>query len=179
MIADRVRKTLAAVLPWMEDGYPIMIRGSQACGKNVLIDLALTRIKNREAVTVVRGSSLYGIDDLVTRLKKACLRLESSSQGRTYKPRSGSRVLLVLEDMHLAAKNLQVRSSYVKSREKSQLNRDKIVFQELVRELIQEEGFLEEDLVFSKVFLTIVCTADTSTRLHPRLEALFATCYLE
>ncbi|XP_020293197.1 cytoplasmic dynein 2 heavy chain 1 [Pseudomyrmex gracilis] len=156
-ISDRVRKTLAAILPWIEDGHPIMIRGSQACGKNVLIDLALTRIKNYEDVTVVRGSSLYGIDDLVTRLKKACLRLESSSQGRTYKPRSGSRVLLVLEDMHLAAKNLQ----------------------ELVRELIQEEGFLEDDLVFSKVSLTIVCTADTSARLHPRLEALFATCYLE
>lgn len=48
-----------------------------------------------------------------------------------------------------------------------------------MRELLQEEGFLEEDLEFSKVSLTIVCTADVSTRLHPRLEAIFATYYLE
>lgn len=51
--------------------------------------------------------------------------------------------------------------------------------QELVRELLQEEGFLEEDLEFSKISVTIICTADVTTRLHPRLEALFATYYLE
>lgn len=105
---DRIRKALAATLPWIEDGHPIMIRGPEACGKNALIDVALARIKNQDTMTVVRGSSFYGPDDLVSRLKKACLRLESSSQGRTYKPRSGSRVLLILEDMHLAAKDLQV-----------------------------------------------------------------------
>lgn len=92
----------------MEDGYPIMIRGLEACGKNALIDVALAKMKNHDTTTVVRGSSLYGPDDLVSRIKKACLRFESSSQGRTYKPRSGSRVLLILEDMHLAAKDLQV-----------------------------------------------------------------------
>ncbi|XP_018402903.1 PREDICTED: cytoplasmic dynein 2 heavy chain 1 [Cyphomyrmex costatus] len=156
-ISDRIKKALAATLPWIEDGHPIMIRGSEACGKNALIDVALARMKNQDIMTVVRGSSLYGPDDLVNRLKKACLRLESSSQGRTYKPRSGSRVLLILEDMHLAAKNLQ----------------------ELMRELLQEEGFLEEDLEFSKISVTIICTADMTTRLHPRLEALFATYYLE
>ncbi|KMQ91499.1 cytoplasmic dynein 2 heavy chain 1-like protein [Lasius niger] len=156
-ISDRIRKALAATLPWIEDGHPLMIRGPEACGKNTLIDVALSRIKNHDTMIVVRGSSLYGPDDLVTRLRKACLRLDSSSQGRMYKPRSGSRVLLILEDMHLAAKNLQ----------------------ELVRELLQEEGFLEEDLEFSKISLTIICTADESTRLHPRLEALFATYYLE
>lgn len=85
-----------------------MIRGPEACGKSGLIDIALSRIKNHDTVTVVRGSSLYGPDDLTARLRKACLRLESSSQGRIYKPRSGSRVLLILEDMHLAAKDLQV-----------------------------------------------------------------------
>lgn len=106
--ADCVKKALAAVLPWIEGSHPIMIRGPEACGKNALIDIALSKIKNRDTITVVRGSSLYGPDDLVSRLKKACLCLESSSQGRTYKPRSGSRVLLILEDMHLAAKDLQV-----------------------------------------------------------------------
>jgi len=49
----------------------------------------------------------------------------------------------------------------------------------LIRELLQEEGFLEEDLEFSKISITIICTADITTRLHPRLEALFATYYLE
>ncbi|KAL6266424.1 hypothetical protein P5V15_003274 [Pogonomyrmex californicus] len=156
-ISDRIKKALSAILPWIEDGHPIMIRGLEACGKNALIDVALSKIKNQDTTIVVRGSSLYGPDNLVTRLKKACLRLESSSQGRMYKPRSGSRLLLILEDMHLAAKNLQ----------------------ELVRELLQEEGFLEEDLEFSKISLTILCTADVTTRLHPRLEALFATYYLE
>ncbi|XP_071561821.1 cytoplasmic dynein 2 heavy chain 1 [Temnothorax nylanderi] len=156
-ISDRIKKALAAILPWMENGHPIMIRGLEGCGKNALIDVALTKIKSQDITTVVRGSSLYGPDDLVSRLKKACLRLESSSQGRMYKPRSGSQVLLILEDMHLAAKDLQ----------------------ELVRELLQEEGFLEEDLVFSKISITIICTADVTTRLHPRLEALFATYYLE
>lgn len=108
MVSDRIRKALAAILPWIEDGHPLIIRGFEACGKNTLIDVALSRIKNYDSIIVVRGSSLYGPDDLVSRLKKACLRLDSSSQGRIYKPRSGSRVLLILEDMHLAAKNLQV-----------------------------------------------------------------------
>lgn len=105
---DLVRKALAATLPWIEEGHPIMIRGAEGCGKDTLINAALWTIKNHDSMTVVRASSLHGPDDLVSRLKKACLRLESSSQGRTYKPRSGTRVLLVLEDMHLAAKDLQV-----------------------------------------------------------------------
>lgn len=95
-------------MPWIEDGHPLMIRGPEACGKNTLIDVALSKIKNHDTMVVVRGSSLYGPENFITRLKKACLRLDSSSQGRMYKPRSGSRVLLILEDMHLAAKNLQV-----------------------------------------------------------------------
>jgi len=106
--ADRFRKASSDILPWIEEGHPIMIRGPEACGKSALIDVALSKIKNHDIVTIVRGSSLYGSDDLMIRLKKACLRLDSSSQGRMYKPRSGSRVLLILEDMHLAAKDLQV-----------------------------------------------------------------------
>ncbi|XP_032668403.1 cytoplasmic dynein 2 heavy chain 1 [Odontomachus brunneus] len=156
-ISDFIRKAVAAILPWIEEDYPIMIRGPEGCGKNILINAALWTIKSHDNMTVVRASSLYGPDDLVSRLKKACLRLESSSQGRTYKPRNGTRVLLILEDMHLAAKDLQ----------------------ELIREMLQEKGFLEDDLEFSKVSLTILCTADETTRLHPRLEALFATYYLE
>lgn len=105
---DLIRKAVAAILPWIEEGYPIMIRGPEGCGKNTLINAALQTMKNHDNMTVVRASSLYGSDDLVSRLKKACLRLESSSQGRTYKPKSGTRVLLILEDMHLAATDLQV-----------------------------------------------------------------------
>lgn len=48
-----------------------------------------------------------------------------------------------------------------------------------MRELLQEQGFLEDDLAFSRVSLTIIGTADVATRLHPRLEVLFATYYLE
>lgn len=44
--------------------------------------------------------------------------------------------------------------------------------------MLQEGGFHEEDLEFARVPLTVVCTADASTRLHPRLEALLSTHYL-
>ncbi|EFN76217.1 Cytoplasmic dynein 2 heavy chain 1 [Harpegnathos saltator] len=113
-ISDLIRKAVAAILPWIEDGHPIMIRGPEGCGKNTLINAALWTIKNHDNMTVVRASSLYGSDNLVTRLKKACLRLESSSQGRTYKPRSGTRLLIILEDMHLAAKDLQTLRELLK-----------------------------------------------------------------
>lgn len=103
-----MKKALATIVPWIEGGQSVVIRGLEGCGKNTLIDTILWKIKSHDTMTVVRGSSVYGPEDLVTRLKKACLRLESSSQGRTYKPRSGSRVLLILEDIHMATKYLQV-----------------------------------------------------------------------
>ncbi|KAG7200020.1 hypothetical protein KM043_004787 [Ampulex compressa] len=52
------------------------------------------------------------------------------------------------------------------------------ILTELLRELVEEGGFHEEDLVFANISLTIICTADNITRLHPRLEALFATHHL-
>ncbi|KOX76673.1 Cytoplasmic dynein 2 heavy chain 1 [Melipona quadrifasciata] len=151
-----MRGALSSVLPWIKNSQSIMIRGPVGCGKSALISVILSSIRNVEQSTLIKGSSLYGPQDLVTKLKRGCVQLNSSSHGRTYKPRNGSRVVLILEDMHLASNDLQ----------------------ELARELIQEGGFHEEDLEFARVPLTIICTADATTRLHPRLEALVSTHYL-
>ncbi|XP_017764042.1 PREDICTED: cytoplasmic dynein 2 heavy chain 1 [Eufriesea mexicana] len=155
-LSGAMKKTLSSVLPWIKNNQSIMIRGSVGCGKSALISVILSLIRNVEPSTLIKGSSLYGPQDLVMKLKRGCVQLNSSSHVRVYKPRTGSRVILILEDLHLASKDLQ----------------------ELVRELIQEGGFHEEDLEFATVPLTIICTADATTRLHPRLEALLSTHYL-
>ncbi|XP_043507557.1 cytoplasmic dynein 2 heavy chain 1 [Frieseomelitta varia] len=155
-LSGAMRGALSSVLPWIRNSQSIMIRGPAGCGKSALISVVLSSIRNVEQSTLIKGSSLYGPQDLVTKLKRGCVQLNSSSHGRTYKPRNGSRVVLIMEDVHLASNDLQ----------------------ELARELIQEGGFHEEDLEFARVPLTIICTADATTRLHPRLEALLSTHYL-
>ncbi|XP_017891098.1 cytoplasmic dynein 2 heavy chain 1 isoform X2 [Ceratina calcarata] len=155
-LSGAMKQALSSVLPWIANDRPILIRGAEGCGKTALISVVLSSVRSTEQSTLIKGSSLYGSQDLVMKLKRACVQLNSSSHGRTYKPRIGSRIVLILEDVHLASKSLQ----------------------ELVRELIQEGGFHEEDLEFARVPLTIVCTADATTKLHPRLEALLSTHYL-
>ncbi|XP_076646917.1 dynein cytoplasmic heavy chain beethoven [Halictus rubicundus] len=156
LLSGAMKGAIASVLPWIQNNQPIMIRGPEGCGKTTLISVILSTMRTNEPSTLIKGSSLYGAQDLVTKLKRGCVQLNSSSHGRTYKPRSGSRVTLILEDVHLASKDLQ----------------------ELVRQLLQEGGYHEEDLEFARIPLTIVCTADATTKLHPRLEALLSTHYL-
>ncbi|XP_076748967.1 dynein cytoplasmic heavy chain beethoven [Xylocopa sonorina] len=155
-LTGATKGALSSVLPWIKDDRATMIRGPEGCGKSALISVILSSIRSIEQSTLIKGSSLYGPQDLVTKLKRGCIQLNSSSNGRTYKPRTGSRVVLILEDLHLASKDLQ----------------------ELIRELIQEGGFHEEDLEFANIPLTIICTANATTKLHPRLEALLSTHYL-
>ncbi|XP_043684796.1 cytoplasmic dynein 2 heavy chain 1 [Vespula pensylvanica] len=158
LLSGPVKRALASILPWIENDYPVILRGQEGSGKSTLIAAALSSIKNKDNApsTLIQGSSLYGAQDLITRLKRACVRLDSSSHGRTYKPRNGSRVILILKDIHLASKEMQ----------------------ELLRELLQDKGFHEDDLEFARIPLTLISTADSITALHPRLECLMATYYL-
>lgn len=103
-----MKRALSSVLPWINSNQSIMIRGPEGCGKSALISVILSSIRNIEQSTLIKGSSLYGPQDLVTKLKRNCVQLNSSSHGRTYKPRNGSRIILILEDLHLASKDLQV-----------------------------------------------------------------------
>ncbi|KAL2743989.1 cytoplasmic dynein 2 heavy chain 1 [Vespula maculifrons] len=155
LLSGPVKRALASILPWIENDYPVILRGQEGSGKSTLIAAALSSIKNKDNApsTLIQGSSLYGAQDLITRLKRACVRLDSSSHGRTYKPRNGSRVILILKDIHLASKEMQ----------------------ELLRELLQDKGFHEDDLEFARIPLTLISTADSITALHPRLECLMAT----
>lgn len=99
-----------SILPWIENDYPVILRGDEGSGKSTLIAAALSFIKNKEnsPLTLIQGSSLYGAQDLIARIKRACIRFDSSSNGRTYKPRNGSRFILTLKDVHLASKEMQV-----------------------------------------------------------------------
>lgn len=208
-----VKRALAAILPWLESGHPAIIRGPEGCGKSSVISAALASRKDEigESSSVVRGSSLYGPQDLLTRLKRSCVRVESSINGRNYRPRNGSRLVLILEDVHLASKELQVTdklsSYYLKWNiavdiQYTELSFDSwgrqpdvqlmnnyilvwhiriyqfLLLQELIRELLQEGGFHEDDLEFASLPIMVLCTGDENTRLHPRLEALLATHYL-
>ena len=98
----------AAILPWIESNKSIIIRGPQSCGKKTLILNALSLITNSESIIVIKSSSLYSVQDLTTRLKRVCVRFDSSSSGRLYRPKSGNRLILILENLHLANKNLKV-----------------------------------------------------------------------
>ena len=157
-LSGAIQKAMAIILPWIENNRSVFIRGPDGCGKTSLTEAITSSIKDSigESLSIIKGSSLYGSQDLIARLKRACVQVESSSQGRTYRPRNGSRLILILEDLHLASKELQ----------------------ELVRELLQEGGFHEDDLMFASVPLTVVCTGDSHTKIHPRLNALLMSYYL-
>ncbi|XP_046488904.1 cytoplasmic dynein 2 heavy chain 1 [Neodiprion pinetum] len=157
-LSGSVKIALAAVSPWIESGHPVLLRGSPGCGKSSTIAAALASTRDmRSGASVVRGSSLHGPEELVARLKRACIQVDASTaNGRTYRPKSGRRLILLLENIHLASKDLQ----------------------ELVRQILQEGGFYEDDLEFAKLPVSAVCTADSVTPLHPRLEALLATHHM-
>ncbi|XP_066585667.1 cytoplasmic dynein 2 heavy chain 1 [Prorops nasuta] len=160
LLSGPMRRGTAAILPWLKNGTPVVIRGLDGCGKSALVSLALSMLKNSEvgndASTLIKGSSLHGAQELISRIRRSCVRLDSSTHGRHYMPRGGSKLILALEDAHLAPKDLQ----------------------ELLRELLQEGGFHEEDLEFAKIPITVICTVTGSTKLHPRLESLLAVHYL-
>lgn len=48
----------------------------------------------------------------------------------------------------------------------------------MVRQLVQEGGFHEDDLEFATLPITLICTADSSPKLHPRLSALLSAHHL-
>ncbi|XP_023289902.1 cytoplasmic dynein 2 heavy chain 1 [Orussus abietinus] len=158
LLSGSVRRALAAIAPWIDSGHPVVVRGPPGCGKETVISAALSLAKDRgeESFALVKGSSLYGTQDLLARLKRVCVKMDSSSHGRAYKPRVGERVGLILKDLHLASMDLQ----------------------EVLRELLQEGGFHEEDLEFARLPLALICTADSSTKLHPRLQAILASHYV-
>lgn len=96
--------------PWIEAGHPVLLRGSPGCGKSSTIAAALASTQEvRSSASVVVGSALHGPEELMARLKRACIQVDAStSNGRTYRPRSGRRLILLLENIHLASKDLQV-----------------------------------------------------------------------
>lgn len=140
------------ISPWIEAGQPTLLRGSRGSGKSSLITAALHALKDKDSASIVFGSSLFGNADLINRLKRSCVRVESAN-GRAYRPRTGSKIILVIEDLHLGAKSLQ----------------------ELLRQLLEDKGFHEDDLEFASLPVTVLSTADKSTHLHPRLNALLST----
>lgn len=152
-----MKRGLSTILPWVDAGQPTIIRGEPGSGKSSLITAILSSLKNNIDLTnVVYASSLFGPEDLISRLKRSCVRFESSANGRNYRPRSGTKIILVLEDLHSATQDLQ----------------------ELVRNLLQEGGFHEDDLEFASLPVMFLATADATTTLHSRLNALLAAHYL-
>ncbi|KAF7991046.1 hypothetical protein HCN44_000861 [Aphidius gifuensis] len=135
----------------MSREIPVILRGPRGAGKSSLISAILEYLKkDSDNLNVVCGSSLFGAQDFIARLKRSCVKVESSVNGRIYKPRIGTKIILILEDVHLASKDLQ----------------------ELVRQVVQEGGFHEDDLEFATLPITLICTADSSTKLHPRLNII-------
>ena len=106
-----MQRGVFATLPWITSGQAVIFRGPIGCGKNSLLSAILTLLKNGsdEAISIVKGSSLYGSKDLITRLKRSCIKLDSSAGGRNYRPKIGTSLILVIEDLHLATKELQVK----------------------------------------------------------------------
>ncbi|CAD6239204.1 GSCOCG00008639001-RA-CDS, partial [Cotesia congregata] len=148
LVTNALNRGLVTIAPWVEAGQPVLVRGPRGSGKSSLVTAALHSLD----VSVVNASSLFSTLDLTNRLKRSCVRLESAT-GRAYRPRTGSKVLLVIKDLHHASKNLQ----------------------ELIRQLLEDKGFHEDDLEFASLPVTILATADVKTPLHPRLSALLAT----
>ncbi|KAF7378965.1 hypothetical protein HZH66_015199 [Vespula vulgaris] len=75
LLSGPVKRALASILPWIENDYPVILRGQEGSGKSTLIAAALSSIKNKDNApsTLIQGSSLYGAQDLITRLKRACV----------------------------------------------------------------------------------------------------------
>ena len=70
--------------------------------------LTLVSNESDEKISVIKVSSLYGSKNLILKLKRSCVKLDSST-GRSYKPKNGTSLILIIEDLHLAPKDLQVK----------------------------------------------------------------------
>jgi dynein heavy chain 2 len=106
-----MQRGVSAILPWIKTGQAVVIRGPVGCGKKSLLSAIVTLVKSDsdEAILVVKASSLYGSKDLIARLKRSCIKLDSSSAGRMYKPKNGSSLILIITDLHLASTSFQVQ----------------------------------------------------------------------
>lgn len=97
-----------ALLPWIRSGYPILLSGPLCSGKNSLLSAILHCLKSEETILIMKQSALCGAQNLINRLKRSCIMIDSTTESRTYKPKNGSRLVLVIEDIHLGTDSFQV-----------------------------------------------------------------------
>lgn len=109
LISETVARGTLTLLPWIDAKKSLLVCGPKSCGKKTLIKYLSSVLSKESSVTVVHTSAVYGTAELIDRLKRACSRLDSLSDGRTYQPKKASLLILLVEDVHRASRQLQVR----------------------------------------------------------------------
>ena len=85
--------------PWMERMEPLILVGPEGAGKHMLLAKMFARSRGTQ-VAVVHCSAQTLSTHVIHKLSQACA-MSSTQQGRVYRPKDASRVVLYLKDINL------------------------------------------------------------------------------
>lgn len=94
-----LQRTLRLMQPWIDHMEPFILVGPEGCGKNMIIQHALSKRKGT-TVTTLHCNARTTAAHVITKIAQTCS-LFSSPEGRVYRPRDGERLVLYLKDINL------------------------------------------------------------------------------
>ena len=124
------QRDMDLVFKWIENMEPVIIVGPEGCGKNLLLTYLFGQLKATQVATI-HCNAQTGAIHVIQKLNQICAQ-SSVSQGRVYRPRECSRLILYLKDI-----NLPHPDKY-----------DTIQLIAFLQQLVTYHGFYDENLEF-------------------------------
>lgn len=93
---------LSILVPWMAQGKSVLLVGPEGCGKQVLVEAAVERLRTKEKVElcVIHCNAKTTSRDLLFKLRQLCLK-GSCATGRILRPKGCQRLVVVLKELNL------------------------------------------------------------------------------
>ena len=165
VMTPRFERLIATLAPWMSRGEPMLLMGSEGAGKASLVRLLVAQ-RCASVLTVLCCTCSTTGDDVVTRIRQHC-ELQSSADGRVFRPRDGDRLVLYIRGVDVPTPDRYGTSN----------------LGAFLLQLLTYGGFYDEDRAFLHVdclhvIASLATCSGTRTgqcrpRLAPRLVAAF------
>ncbi|QDZ22651.1 heavy chain of dynein [Chloropicon primus] len=100
-LTDSQLQAASILLPWLMSGDPLVLWGSEGSGKASLVESCVAKAQNMQVVTV-HCSTNTSTSDIMHVLKDTCDEV-TSAKGRTLRPRSTPKLVLLIRGLHVPA----------------------------------------------------------------------------
>ena len=96
------QRDLDLIKSWIQNGDPFLLVGPEGCGKNLLIRNAFEELRKTMKIqtAVISCNAQTAASQIIQKLNQVCLKAVFA-QGRIYKPKDASRLVLYLKDINL------------------------------------------------------------------------------